>query len=70
MTGSTQSYFLFESIQYTDDKSLGIFLDNLKKEQAIMIINEAIQHGYRNGLYNLQESEAISRSLRIINTNN
>lgn len=66
MTGSTESYFLFDSIQYTDNKSLGIFLDNLKKEQAMMIINEAIQHGFRNGLYDIKESEAISRSLRII----
>lgn len=66
MTGATESYFLFDSIQYTDNKSLGIFLDNLKKEQAMMIIMEAIHQGFRNGLYDIKESEAISRSLRII----
>jgi hypothetical protein len=66
MTGSTQSYFLFDTIQYTDNESLGKFLDNLKKEQAIMIVTEALQHAFRNGLYDIKESEAISRSLRII----
>ncbi len=69
MTGATESYFLFDTIQYTDNKSLGIFLDNLKKEQALMILSEAILHGFRNGLYDIKESEAISRSMRIIQDN-
>jgi len=69
MTGTTESYFLFETIQYKDNKSLGIFLDNLKKEQALMIVSEALRHGFRNGLFDLNESESISRSLRILEQN-
>ena len=48
--------------------SLGVFLDNLKKEQAILIITEALKFGYERGLYDLKESESISKSLRILST--
>jgi hypothetical protein len=47
---------------------LGVFLDNLKKEQAILIITEALKFGYERGLYDLKESESISKSLRILST--
>jgi hypothetical protein len=71
MTGSTEQQIqgaLFGTIQYADEKSLGVFLDNLKKEQAILIIAEALKYGYERGLYDLKESESISKSLRIIST--
>jgi len=66
MTGST-TQTLFESIQYQDMNSLNIFLDNLKKEQALFILEEALSMAHRNGFYNLREAEAISKSLRILN---
>jgi hypothetical protein len=66
MTGSTTYESLFETIEYTDQKSLGIFLDNLKSEQAIMILSEAVKHAFRNGIYTLNETEAVSRALRIL----
>lgn len=71
MTGSTEQQIqgaLFGTIQYANDKSLGVFLDNLKKEQAILIITEALKFGYERGLYDLRESESISKSLRILST--
>ncbi len=40
MTGATEQQIqgaLFGTIQYADETSLGVFLDNLKKEQAILI---------------------------------
>ena len=46
MTGSTEQQIqgaLFGTIQYANDESLGVFLDNLKKEQAILIITEALK---------------------------
>lgn len=67
MTGFTDhSLFLFESIKYIDNNSLGRFLDNLKKEQAIFIITEALKYSQKNGLFDLNESESISKSLRIL----
>jgi hypothetical protein len=71
MTGTTEQQIqgaLFGTIQYANDESLGIFLDNLKKEQAILIITEALKFGYERGLYDLRESESISKSLRILST--
>ena len=71
MTGSTEQQIqgaLFGTIQYANDESLGIFLDNLKKEQAIFIISEALKFGYDRGLYDMNESESISKSLRILST--
>jgi hypothetical protein len=71
MTGSTEQQIqgaLFGTIQYANDESLGIFLDNLKKEQAIFIITEALKFGYDRGLYDMKESESISKSLRILST--
>lgn len=71
MTGSTEQQIqgaLFGTIQYANDESLGVFLDNLKKEQAIFIIAEALKFGYDRGLYDMKESESISKSLRILST--
>lgn len=71
MTGSTEQQIqgaLFGTIQYANDESLGVFLDNLKKEQAIFIITEALKFGYDRGLYDMKESESISKSLRILST--
>ena len=71
MTGATEQQIqgaLFGTIQYADETSLGVFLDNLKKEQALLIITEALKYGYERGLYDLKESESISKSLRIIST--
>ena len=71
MTGATEQQIqgaLFGTIQYANDESLGIFLDNLKKEQAIFIITEALKFGYDRGLYDMKESESISKSLRILST--
>lgn len=69
MTGSTNYDSLFETIEYADQKSLGIFLDNLKTEQAMLIVTEALKHAFRNGVYNMNETEAISKSLRVLNIN-
>jgi hypothetical protein len=71
MTGATEQEIqgaLFGTIQYANETSLGVFLDNLKKEQALLIITEALKYGYERGLYDLKESESISKSLRIIST--
>ena len=68
MTGATQiEGALFDTIQYMDDSSLGKFLDNLKKEQALFVISESVRYAFEKGVFNIKESEAISRSLRVLN---
>lgn len=69
MTGSTIAETLFDTIEYQDEKSLGIFLDNLKKEQSLFVIQTALIYCHRNGLFSLKESEAVSKSIRVLSQN-
>ena len=57
---------LFESIHYTSQEQLNVFLDNMTEEQAIYCIKESLNYCFVKGLFDLQESEAISKSLRVL----
>lgn len=57
---------LFESINYTSQEQLDIFLDNMTTEQAIFCIKESLNYCFAKGLFDLQESEAVSKSLRVL----
>jgi hypothetical protein len=60
---------LFDSINYSSNEQLNSFLDNLSKEQAIYCLVEACKSAYNRGSFRLDESEAISRALRILGGN-
>jgi hypothetical protein len=57
---------LFDSINYSSNEQLNSFLDNLTREQAIYCLVEACKSAYNRGSYKLDESEALSRALRVI----
>jgi hypothetical protein len=57
---------LFESITYYNEEQLNLFLSNMNQEQAIYCLVEAVKIAYRRGSYSLEESEVISKSLRVI----
>jgi spore coat polysaccharide biosynthesis predicted glycosyltransferase SpsG len=57
---------LFDSINYNSNEQLNLFLDNLTREQAIYCLVEACKSAYNRGSYKLDESEALSRALRVI----
>ena len=57
---------LFESIHYTSQEQLNVFLDNMTEEQAIYCIKESLNYCFAKGLFDLQESEAVSKSLRVL----
>jgi hypothetical protein len=57
---------LFESITYYNEEQLNQFLFNMNQEQAIYCLVEAVKIAYRRGSYSLEESEAVSKSLRVI----
>ena len=57
---------LFDSINYNSNEQLDSFLNNLTKEQAIYCLVEACKSAYNRGSYKLDESEALSRALRVI----
>jgi hypothetical protein len=57
---------LFETITYYNEEQLNQFLSNMTQEQAIYCIMEAVKTAYKRGSYKLEESEAISKSLRVL----
>ena len=60
---------LFESITYYNEEQLNLFLSNMTQEQAIYCLTEAVKVAYRRGSFKLDESEAISKSLRVLGVN-
>lgn len=57
---------LFDSINYSSNEQLDSFLNNLTREQAIYCLVEACKSAYSRGSFKLDESEALSRALRVI----
>jgi hypothetical protein len=57
---------LFESLHYTSQEQLNLFLDGMTEDQAIHCIKESLNYAFVKGLFDLQESEAVSKSLRIL----
>jgi predicted chitinase len=57
---------LFESLHYTSQEQLNMFLDNMTEDQAIHCIKESLNYSFLSGTFSLQESEAVSKSLRIL----
>ncbi len=57
---------IFDSINYTSNEQLDNFLNNLTKEQATYCIIEACKSAYKRGSFRLEESEVLSKALRVI----
>ena len=60
---------LFDVINYSSYENLDKFIVNMSEEQALYCIIEAVKCSYRRGVFSIEESEAISKSLRIISSN-
>ena len=59
---------LFDTIHYTSEEQLNTFLDNMNDDQAIYCIKQALNYCHLSGMFSLTESEAISKSLRVLFT--
>ena len=57
---------LVESLHYTSQEQLNLFLDRMTEDQAIYCIKQSLNYAFVKGLFDLQESEAVSKSLRIL----
>ena len=55
---------LFDSVAYHQPEDIQLLVDNLSYEQSLFMISQALEYAHKNGLYSLQESELISKSLR------
>jgi len=57
---------LFDTINYTSEEQLNVFLDNMNEDQAIYCIKQALNYCHQTGMFSLIESEAVSKSLRVL----
>jgi len=57
---------LFDVINYNSYEDLDKFIVNMSQEQSLYCLMEAVKCSYRRGVFTLEESEAISKSLRIL----
>jgi hypothetical protein len=57
---------IFDSINYSSNEQLDTFLNNLTKEQATYCIIEACKSAYKRGSFRIDESEVLSKALRVI----
>jgi|LakMenE18May11ns_1017448.scaffolds.fasta_scaffold9585180_3 hypothetical protein len=61
------SFILFDRIQIKEDSHFESFIGDLTEEQSLYIIRLAINAALSKGLYSLEESEILSKSIRILN---
>jgi hypothetical protein len=59
---------LFDSMAYYSPEDISILTDNLTYEQSYYVLTQALEFAYRANLFSLQESELVSKSLRILNS--
>ena len=58
--------YLFEEVAIYKPEDIENLIDGLTEEQAKYMLVQAVQMGYRNGLYSLTESEIFYKSLRML----
>ena len=57
---------LFESIQYSDENEFNKFLFDMNRDQAVYCLIESSKAAFRRGAFSLEESEVLSRALRVL----
>lgn len=57
---------LFDSITIYNTESVELFINTMKEEQAFYVISQAVFMAHSKGVFSLQESEILSKALRLI----
>jgi hypothetical protein len=58
---------LFDSIAYYTPNDVNILCDDMNLEQSYFMIIKALEYSHNSNIFTLQESELVSKSLRILN---
>jgi len=58
---------LFGSVRYYSPDDINSICDNMNLEQAYFMIIKALEYSHNSNIFTLQESELVSKSLRIFN---
>ena len=59
---------LFNIIPLVDETHIEVMLSTMDKKTAIYYLTHAVNYAYHNGIYSLGESEIISKSIRLLNS--
>ena len=59
---------LFDTIHYTSNEQLNSFIDGMNEEQAMYCLKQALIACHVRGSFTMEETEAVSKSLRILNS--
>lgn len=59
--------FLFDSIAFYSEESVEAMINNLNKESVPYIITQALSYAHTKNVFDLTESEIVSKCLRILN---
>ena len=59
---------LFNTIHYSSNEQLNLFIDGMNEEQAMYCLKEALIACHVRGAFTMEETEAVSKSLRTINS--
>jgi hypothetical protein len=59
---------LFNSVAYYKPEDIELIIDNLNFEQSFYMLIQALEYAHQHSVYSLQESELISKSIRILNS--
>jgi hypothetical protein len=57
---------IFNTIHYSSQEQLNSLIDGMSNEQAMYCLKQAIICCHNRGVFTLEESEAVSKSLRIL----
>jgi len=58
---------LFDSIAYYTPNDVNTLCDEMNLEQAYFMLIKALEYSHNSNIFTLQESELVSKSLRIFN---
>jgi hypothetical protein len=68
MTEKEPMGLLFDSIAYYTPEDINKLTDNLTFEQSFYVLTQALEYAHKARLYDLRETELVSKSIRIVNT--
>jgi hypothetical protein len=60
--------YLFESIEFYSPSDVNNFIDSINLPQSYYVITKAIEMAHSKNIFSLYESEILSKSLRILNS--
>ncbi len=59
---------LFDFLQCNSTDELDKLINSIEKEQSLFYLTQAVKSAYKRGCFTLEESEIISKSLRVLST--